>query len=53
MNVLPHFETGILQPVVDTILEMKDIQKAHSMMESNQNIGKIVIEVRKDGKEEL
>ena len=53
-HVLPHFQSGKLRPIVDRILPMKDIRKAHLIMESSQNIGKIVIEVRNDGeKEEL
>lgn len=46
-KILPEFETGRFQPVLDkrtfTLDEMAD---AHRYMESNQNVGKIVVNVR-------
>lgn len=51
---LPHFESGKLQPIIDTVFPLENIADAHKYMESNANTGKIVIEVRKeDAKEEL
>ena len=53
-HALPSFATETLKPVVDKIFKMADIQQAHLMMESNKNIGKIVVEARKGNvKEEL
>ncbi|XP_028398466.1 quinone oxidoreductase PIG3-like [Dendronephthya gigantea] len=53
-HALPGFEKGTLKPIVDKIFKITDIQQAHMMMESNMNIGKIVVEVREENaKEEL
>lgn len=48
MNALPHFTTGKLVPVIDTVLPFGKIVDAHRMMEQNLNSGKIVITVRAD-----
>ncbi|XP_033739726.1 quinone oxidoreductase PIG3-like isoform X2 [Pecten maximus] len=51
---LPHFDSGKLKPIIDTVFPMENISAAHMYMESNANTGKIVIEVRKgDAKDEL
>ncbi|XP_037593652.1 quinone oxidoreductase PIG3-like [Cebus imitator] len=47
-QVLAHFSPGSavqLQPVVDKIFTMAEIQKAHARMEANQNVGKIILEM--------
>ncbi len=42
---LPRFADGRLVPIVDSIFDWRDIGKAHLRMESNVNIGKIVLRV--------
>jgi tumor protein p53-inducible protein 3 len=42
---LPLFASGHLVPVIHSILPLDDIQSAHRLMESNNNVGKIVLEV--------
>jgi len=42
---LPRFADGRLVPVVDTIFDWREVAKAHERMESNVNIGKIVLRV--------
>jgi len=42
---LPRFADGRLVPVVDTVLDWKDVGKAHQRMEANVNVGKIVLRV--------
>jgi putative PIG3 family NAD(P)H quinone oxidoreductase len=42
-RVVPLFERGLLRPVVDSILPMSDCAAAHARMESNANIGKLVL----------
>jgi len=42
-RLVPMFERGLLRPVVDTVLPMRDVVEAHRRMEQNQNIGKIVL----------
>ena len=44
-DILPHF-SGLaprLVPVVDTVLGIRDVVTAHTRMEQNQNIGKIIM----------
>ncbi|KAK3097504.1 hypothetical protein FSP39_010245 [Pinctada imbricata] len=42
-DVLPHFKTKRLKPIIDTVLPLDEIRKAHEIMESNKNAGKIVL----------
>jgi len=42
-DVLPHFTTGRLQPVIDVVLPMTEVRAAHQRMESNETFGKIVL----------
>jgi tumor protein p53-inducible protein 3 len=39
------FASNQLRPVIDRVFAMDDIQQAHEHMESNKNIGKIIIKV--------
>ncbi|GAA3024601.1 zinc-dependent alcohol dehydrogenase family protein [Streptosporangium longisporum] len=43
---------GTLAPVVDRTFDLADIAEAHRYMESNAQIGKIVVTVAHDGREE-
>lgn len=47
-NALPAFENGTLRTVIDSEFPLGRIGEAHRHMESNQNIGKIVLLVRGD-----
>jgi NADPH:quinone reductase-like Zn-dependent oxidoreductase len=40
---LPRFKEGRLKPIIDRVLDWKQVQEAHRLMESNQNTGKIVL----------
>jgi len=42
-EALPLFEMGRLKPVVDVVIPMSEIADAHTRMETNQNIGKVVL----------
>lgn len=42
------FDTGRLKPVIDRAFPLDAIQEAHRYMESNQNIGKILIRIGQD-----
>jgi hypothetical protein len=44
-EVLPLFESGQLSPVIDRRYPFSDIAAAHLYMESNANVGKIVIDI--------
>ena len=42
-HVVPLLADGRLTPVVDAVMPMDDIREAHRRMESNQNVGKIIL----------
>jgi len=42
-QLLPHFETGKLAPVVDAVVPMTDIAKALQRVSSNETFGKLVV----------
>lgn len=44
-EVLPWFDVGACQPVVDSRFAFDDVQDAHRYMQSNQNVGKILLDV--------
>ncbi|WP_076877948.1 zinc-binding dehydrogenase [Alkanindiges hydrocarboniclasticus] len=39
-------ESGQLSPLIDQVFNFEDIQKAHQYMETNAQIGKIVVNVQ-------
>lgn len=45
-EVWPHFATGRLKPVIDSVLPFDRVAEAHRMMEEDRNFGKIVLQVR-------
>jgi len=42
---LPRFADGRLVPIVDSVFDWRDAARAHERMESNVNVGKIVLQV--------
>jgi NADPH:quinone reductase-like Zn-dependent oxidoreductase len=44
-EVLPLFSSGALRVVIDSRYRLDDIAAAHAYMETNANIGKILIDV--------
>lgn len=44
-EVLPLFDSGALRPVIDSRYGLDRIGDAHSYMESNANVGKIVVDL--------
>ncbi len=44
-EVLPLFDSGDLRPVIDCRFPISEVAAAHSRMESNANIGKILLDV--------
>jgi NADPH2:quinone reductase len=42
-RIVPLFETGRLEPVVDRVFPFDEIRAAHDLMESNATFGKIVL----------
>jgi putative PIG3 family NAD(P)H quinone oxidoreductase len=44
-EVLPLFDAGLLHPVVDRRFALADIAAAHAYLESNANVGKVLVDV--------
>lgn len=42
-QIVPHFAHGRLQPIVDSVYPFEQLHNATARMESNQNVGKIVL----------
>ncbi len=42
---LPRLSDGRIRPVIDSVYDWKDVAEAHARMESNANIGKIVLRI--------
>lgn len=45
-TTLPLFADGRLRPLVDSVFSLTDVARAHQRMEANENLGKIVLQVR-------
>jgi putative PIG3 family NAD(P)H quinone oxidoreductase len=41
-----HLEQGKLRPIVDSVMPLADVSRAHARMEANANFGKIVLSLR-------
>lgn len=41
--VMPYLESGSIRPIIDTTFSLEEVAKAHRYMESNKNIGKIIL----------
>jgi NADPH:quinone reductase-like Zn-dependent oxidoreductase len=44
-EMLPLFDTGVLKPVIDSRFPLADVRLAHERMETNANVGKILLDV--------
>ena len=44
-EILPLFDTGALRPVVDRRFTLEEIAEAHAYLETNANVGKVVVTV--------
>lgn len=45
--VLERIEKGALKPLVGKVFDFKDFKKAYEYMLSNQQVGKIVVRIKK------
>ena len=45
----PMLEGGKLQPVIDTVFPIEEVQAAHEYVRENRNIGKVILEVTAAG----
>jgi NADPH:quinone reductase-like Zn-dependent oxidoreductase len=39
-------DTGLIRPIVETVLPLKEVRKAHELSESGHTRGKIVLKVK-------
>lgn len=46
--MLEHFKSGLLVPIIDKVYDFEQIAEAHKYMESNANIGKILLKVHNE-----
>jgi NADPH:quinone reductase-like Zn-dependent oxidoreductase len=44
-EILPLFDAGVVKPVIDSRYSLAVIADAHAYMETNANVGKILIDV--------
>jgi len=44
-KVWPLFSDGSIKPIIHEVFELQDVEKAHSVMERNENIGKVILKV--------
>ncbi len=51
-NILQYFENGTLKPIIDQEFNLEQVAMAHQRVESNENIGKVLIKIS-DEKEHL
>lgn len=47
-QVWPLLDAGNIKPVIDSVFSLEQVSLAHKRMESNQHIGKIILEVKHD-----
>jgi NADPH:quinone reductase-like Zn-dependent oxidoreductase len=47
-EVVPLFESGTVQPVVDRVFSLEQIADAHRLVESNATVGKVVLRMTDD-----
>lgn len=47
-QAMPHFESGRLKPIIDRVLPLDKISEAHSIMEKNENTGKLILRVQEE-----
>ena len=40
---LPEFEKGNLKPIVDRVMKLSEVGKAHEYVESNATVGKVIL----------
>lgn len=44
-EILPHFGSGVLQPVVEQVFPMTEAEAAYDMLASNRTFGKVVLTI--------
>jgi NADPH:quinone reductase len=42
-------EEGHIKPIIDSVFPIQEVEKAHKKMQSNENIGKLLLRVKAEG----
>jgi len=42
-NLLPHIINGAVRPIISRVYKLSEFEKAHQLLKSGNNIGKIVL----------
>jgi putative PIG3 family NAD(P)H quinone oxidoreductase len=45
-RVWPLFESGRIEPIIESVIPIQEAERAHALMASNQTVGKIVLSLR-------
>ena len=45
-DLMPHFESGAIEPLIDRVCPIEDVVAAHRAMEASEHFGKIVLVIR-------
>jgi tumor protein p53-inducible protein 3 len=52
-DVMPLFQNGTFKPIVDSVYPLGQISEAHKRVEENKNIGKVVIRMQNETKQDI
>ena len=44
-KVWPLFDSGHIKPIIHNVFDLEEVEKAHNLIENNENIGKVVLKV--------
>lgn len=44
-EILPHFESGVLRPVVERVFPMEEAAAAYALLASNETFGKVILTI--------
>ncbi len=44
-DLLPHFDSGVLKPVIDRRISLWEVAEAHEYVATNANVGKVLLEL--------
>lgn len=44
-NIWPLLENGTIKPIIDSVFNIDDVEKAHQYMQDNKNTGKIILKL--------
>lgn len=50
-EVWPLVESGAVQPVIDRVLPLSEVEQAHRVVEASSHVGKVVLEVPSSGQD--